>query len=79
MKAPKGHKQACRCPFCVRYRAAVKRRTRKPAATKRKAAKNTARRQNPATKKKGTLGTWVKATAVRVRKVAGQLFVDVKR
>jgi hypothetical protein len=73
MAKPKGHKKTCRCPFCAIAR-------KKSAARKRKPAKRTARKKNPVSRKRnGKLGTWLKAKAVRVRKVAGRLLVDIRK
>lgn len=61
------HKRGCKCVVCEH-----KRRKRNPAGRKKTAA----RKRTGVTA--GTLGKWVKASAVRVRKVAGQLLVDLR-
>lgn len=57
------HKRGCKCVICAHKR-------RKPAK------KTAARKRNGITP--GKLNKWVKASAVRVRKIAGQFVVDLR-
>lgn len=74
MATTRKHKRGCRCVVCEH-----KRRRRNPSPRKRTAAKKkpAARKRNGVTA--GSLGKWVAAKAVRVRKVAGKLLIDVRK
>lgn len=72
-KKARQHKRGCRCVVCEH-----KRRKRNPSGRRKTVAKKktAARKRNGITT--GTIGKWVRAKAIRVRKVAGKLLVDVR-